>query len=133
MVTSADVEKKCDIVILNGVKLLKNIIPSIKHLVSPILDSANSIKSTLANNILYQTPTSSDGFWNTIVYVNVCTAGLHTERDCTYTLITVPKQSFNIGQKPLKHKPMLLFKLKDNQHLILPLVSSLALYTMEVL
>lgn len=62
MVTSADVEKKCDIVILNGVKLLKNIIPSIKHLVSPILDSANSIKSTLANNILYQTPTSSDGF-----------------------------------------------------------------------
>ena len=123
--TATDIEKKCAKVISNGVKLLNNIVPDIKHLLSPILDSANSIRTTLPDNILQVTPTSSDGFWNTMLYVNGCTSGLHTERDCTYTLITVPKQSFNIGKKQLEHKPMFIFKLKDNQQLIFPLVCGL--------
>jgi len=116
------VKQMCDKVISNGVDLLKTIIPDIHHLVSPILDSANSIKTKSKSNIMKETATSSHGFWNTMLYVNGCTDGLHTEKDCTYTLITVPQQSFTISSKALREQPMFIFKLKDKQQLILPLV-----------
>lgn len=47
-------KNKCAIVVSNGVKLQKNITPDIKHLLSPILDSANLIQTTMANNSLHQ-------------------------------------------------------------------------------
>ena len=96
-------------------KLLKNIIPDIEHLLSPILDSANSIPTTMDYDSLKQTSTSTDSFWNSMLYMNGCTSGLHTERYCTYTLITVTKKIFKIRGKTLMHKPMFIFKLKDKQ------------------
>ena len=96
-------ENQCSSVISNGVKLLKNIIHDINHLLSPVSVSANSIPTTMDYDIIKQTPSSTDGFWNSMIYVNGCTLSLKTERDCTYTLITVPKQSLKISGKALMH------------------------------
>lgn len=57
-----------------------------------------------------------------MLYVNGCTDGLHMEKDCNFTSITVPRQSFKNSSKTLREEAMFIFNLIEEQQLILLLV-----------
>ena len=61
------------------------------------------------------------GCWQTSICVNATTGKLHSENDCTYTLISVPKQNINFSERNV-HKYHFLFSLTDKKKLNLPLL-----------
>ena len=64
--------------------------------------------------------------WDTNVCVNASTGEFHTEKDTSYTLITVPQQDFK-SQKYSGNVYNFLFKLNHNNLLSLPLTPDLSL------
>ena len=50
---------------------------------------------------------------------------LHTENDCDYTVITVPRQKLIRGEIDFQN-PIFIFKLNDKQQLALPMVDELS-------
>ena len=116
-------EKNCSKVINNSVKSLSAIVPDIKYLLSPILDTAHKMGNDIGDTVLSEVDTASSGCWNAFLYVDGRTEQLHTERDCAYTLITVPIQVVD-SDLPLYQKPLFLFQLAENNQLILPLLSN---------
>ena len=117
---SKNIEEMCSTAIRNGMIGLSRILPEINILISPILYTAINIQETKSYAGLSNVKTSDLGCWNTFLYVNGRTEQLHTEHDCAYTYITVPKQIRNEGT-PLHNKPLFIFKFSDTQHLVLPL------------
>ena len=74
---------------------------------------------------LTEVETLSSGCWNVFLYVNGRTNLLHTEKDCAYTFITVPNQSREKNTQ-LKNKLMFIFKISEEQQLMLPLCNDLS-------
>ena len=71
---------------------LSKYILEIRSLASSIIDSAVSIQKKSKTSVLTNVKTTESGFWNTMLYYNGTTSKLHTEKDCAYTMITVPKK-----------------------------------------
>ena len=69
--------------------------------------------------------TSVSGYWNTMLYFNGTPSKLHTDKDCSYTLITVPKQMSAVS-KNHRNQPMFLFKFNDKDKHIIPLASGVS-------
>ena len=65
---------------------------NLRDLISPILDVAYSEQKHKGYINLKKVQSSDHGCWQTQVCVNASTEKFHTEKDCTYTLIHVPKQ-----------------------------------------
>ena len=122
-VTASNIETICSEVIKKGVNSLSAIVPDIKYLLSPILDTAQKIGKSMGDTVLSEVNTATSGCWNAFLYVDGRTEQLHTERDCAYTLITVPLQVVK-ADIPLCHKPLFLFKLGDSDQLVLPLLTN---------
>ena len=118
--TSNIIDEHCAGVVRDGMDVLSTIIPPIKLLVSPIITAATKIQSTHDREVIKDVKTTSSGFWNTMLNVNGATAQFHCELDCTYTTITVPKQSFNFN-RTIEHLPTFLFKMTSSHHAVLVL------------
>ena len=58
----------------------------------PILHAANELQKELGDIGLQNVKTSRSGVWQSQVCVNATTKQFHIEKDCSYTLISVPKQ-----------------------------------------
>ena len=73
--------------------------------------------------MLEEVETTSSGWWNSFLYVHGRTEELYMERDCAYTLITVPPSS---AQKDilLCNKLVFLFQIGNKEQLMFPLVSN---------
>ena len=119
-----DVEDICANVVNNAVTLLSSVLPEIRYLLSPILDTGQKLQNKFKRSILKEVATTKSCFWNTMLYVDGNTQHMHTEKDCAYTLITVPKQSFS-RKKILCNQPMFLFQASDKQQIMLPLDDSI--------
>ena len=119
------VEDKCCDVIVHAVLSLSKLIPDLKYLLSPIIDTAEKIQTALNDVVLQKVKGSSSGCWNAFLYVNGRTDNMHSENDCAYTLITVPSQvvSKNI---PLCNQPVFLFQVGTKEQIMLPLVNNLS-------
>ncbi len=64
------------------------------------------------------TVSSKDGCWQTTICINAQTSKFHNENDCTYTVITIPRQAyFNQGNQNNEYH--FIFKLTncDKVHL----------------
>ena len=120
---ATDVERICSETITKGVNSLSIIIPDLKYLLSPILDTADKIQKKIGKVVLEEVPTTSCGCWNSFLYVNGRTEELHTEQDCAYTLIAVPPQKLN-KDIPLSSRPVFLFQLGIKEQLMIPLVTN---------
>ena len=83
-------------------------------LMSPILDVAYDLQSEHGDISLKATPQGS-GSWTSNLCVNATTKCFHTEKDCTYTLISVPRQKKSMG------KFKFLFQLNDENLLVINL------------
>ena len=95
-------------------------------LISPVLNAAYKLQKTLGNVNLSQVMTSDCGARQSQICVNASTDILHTERDCTYTLISVPQQKLKRSKKP-KMDLMFIFQLNSDKSITLPLKVGLSL------
>lgn len=118
------IEDMCASVISDGVKILSNVLPDIRLLLSPIVNSFSTITSM--PGIIKRVNTVNDGFWNTMLYVDGRTEELHTEKDSTYTLITVPRQKFTM-KRNIEHRPMFIFNFGPQNQVIFPLNQKICL------
>ena len=73
-------------------KLLSVILPDIKYILSPILDTAHTSVNGTGKKVFSEVDTTYNSCWNAFLYVDVRLERLHTERDWVDTLITVPIQ-----------------------------------------
>ena len=83
----------------------------INLLLIPILHATNELQKELGNIGLQNVITSRSCVWQSQVCVNATTKKFHIEKDCLYTLITVPKQS-------IKKNPIIAhfhFKIQDEK------------------
>ena len=93
-------EESCGTELVNAAKTIERYIPCIKHLISPVVTTAYELQNVYGNINISEVYTSPHGMWQSQICVNAKTSVLHTERDCTYTLITVPKQEISSAIKP---------------------------------
>ena len=63
--------------------------------IAPVVDVANNIQGVQGDINLLQVPGSKNGCWHTTICINAQTKVFHTEEDCGYTVISVPKQKTN--------------------------------------
>ena len=101
------------------------IIPEIRSLMSPIIDSDVTIQKKRKAIVLTNVKTSVSGFWNTILNFNGTPSKLHTEQDFAYTLVIVPKKMGAVS-KNHTNKPIFEFKFNDKNKLMIPLASGVS-------
>ena len=68
-------------------------------LISPVLNTAHTLQTIKGDVNLRKVMTSNDGAWQSQVCVNASTSILHTECDCTYTMISIPSQMIKRSKK----------------------------------
>lgn len=90
-------------------------IPNIDAFIVPITDVAFKKHETLDNINLNKVTSSSSDFWYSVVVGNTQISEIHTENDCTYTLICVPKQEY-LFQRNKQMKHHFVFKVKDKEN-----------------
>ena len=119
------IQMLCSSTIKRGIFLLSNIIPEINKLLCPIVNAAYRMQSECGNDMLTPIDNEDDGFWNAFLFVDGRTENFHTEHDCAYTLITVPKQYMKTDLN-LSDRPHFIFKIDEDRDLYLPLTPHLS-------
>ena len=76
-----------------GIKSLCKVIPTLQLCISPTLNVAHDLQSEVGNCNLKPLNHTHSKLWHTCVCVSCQTRELHTENDCTYTIITTPRQA----------------------------------------
>ena len=107
-------ESYCAHEISRSIKDLQAFVPNIKSIIAPVIETSYKLQLEEKDLNLTEVPSSSDGCWQTSICIDAETKQYHTEHDCTYTLISVPKQ---IVSKSIASsiKYDFLFKLTDSQ------------------
>lgn len=121
-------ELLCAFQVVHAMDSLKRSFPHISSIVSPILSSGNLLQRKQGNVNFMPTFTSKKGLWQTSININATTGLFHTEKDVTYTLISVPESNSNVKSNKLKEraKTYFLFKVNNNLTLSLALSSNLS-------
>ena len=88
---ASELENIIAVEIRGALDSFSSIIPNIKMLMSPILDIAYDLQDEYGD-INLKTTLQGSGSWASNLCVNATTNTFHNEMDCTYTLISVPRQ-----------------------------------------
>ena len=111
--------------IRTAVSFFKKFVRNMPMLISPVLNVAHRLQKIKGDVNLRKVMTSDDGVWKSQICVNLSTLILHTECDCTYTLIIIPLQKIK-RSKNSKMDSMFLFQLHKDTTISLPLQSGLS-------
>ena len=103
-----------------SIELISKVIPNIKHMISPIIDTADAMQNTIGNVNLKRSEIAFQGCWNVFLSVNAMTEHLHTENDCGYTVIKIPLQDCNWKSRE-NDNPIFLFNINEKTNIVLPL------------
>ena len=85
-------ENDCANELEKAILSLKRIIANISNLICPILKAGFDLQTEQGQINFKKVFTSDLGLWQSSICVNAITKEFHTEKDVTYTLITVPSQ-----------------------------------------
>ena len=124
----ATITQKCNIVVIEeligrelkeGIDLLSSVQPSmsLKECVSPVLHVAKHLQKYKGDVKLIPTSYSDYGIWKSVFCVNAVTEEVHCEDDCSYTVITVPRQQAILRKRKYKF----MFKLNDKETVAIPM------------
>ena len=78
--------------IIMGIKGLQSVFPSIDKFIAPIIRVTHNLQEDIGDLNLKQVKTSEYGLWQTSICDTCQTTNLHTKKDCTYTIMSVPEQ-----------------------------------------
>ena len=87
----------------NAVKSFGKYLRHINSLLSPVIDVAYKLQEELGSINLKNVSTSKSGLWVSQACIDASTKVQHTENDCIYTIISMPKQIHLIGKKADKN------------------------------
>ena len=118
-------ESMCATALNEGIACVSKYIPEIKHLLCPIINAAYQKQSDANMQLLDKGNTYDDGFWNCFMFVDGKIEDFHTEKDCSYTFITVPQQILHSNLTE-NEKPKFVFKIDEERELFLPLVNGVS-------
>ena len=90
--TARIIEEKIAFEMSVASKTLSNVVEYADKLFLPTLDIASKMQSTYGNISLNKDKEQCSSMWNTHVCINASTQEFHTEKNTSYTLITVPAQ-----------------------------------------
>ena len=96
----------------SAVNGMRKILPNINDFIAPTLITAYQIQKEIGDFNMNKVSISECGMWQSCICVNAQTTHIHTENDCTHTVITVPKQ--NIKKEPTDDYTF-LFELKKGE------------------
>ena len=115
-------EYECHIAddISRSTKDISKFVPKIKTIISPVIATAYELQSSIRNINIQKCNASRSGCWQTSICIDASTGELHTEKDCTYTLISIPNQN-TITSKDAGNNYHFLFSLTDKKRLNIPL------------
>ena len=82
---------------------------NINHLLSPIFDEAFNSQSDWGDIGIVRVKTSDSGLWQSQICIDASTSIEHTENDCTYTVISIPKQVGTFNRKKGRNHISYLF------------------------
>ena len=88
--------------------------PNIKSMIAPILNVAFDKQVSTGDVNFKEVMTSRQGLWQSELCCNAVTKDFHTERDVTYTLISVPYQFIDNNEKNKKKPTYFLLQLNEN-------------------
>ena len=88
--------------------------PNVGELICPILNVAFEKQHTDGDINLKEQTISDSGLWQSEIYINAMTHDFHTEKDITYTLVSVPDQCHDGKNKKKASTPTFLFQINDN-------------------
>ena len=123
--TARIIEEKIAFEMSVASKTLSNVVEYADKLFLPMLDIASKMQSTYGNISLNKDKEQCSSMWNTHVCINASTQEFHTEKDTSYTLITVPAQDSK-AQNVCCNTYHFLFKLNKNVIISLPLTPDLS-------
>ena len=92
-----------------------------------MINEAFDCQSDWGNIGLVEVPTKKCGLWQSQICIDASTETAHTERDCTYTLISIPKQQNTFSRK-VKRKSYFLFVLNNEQKVCISLTPQLSFF-----
>ena len=122
-----EINNKADAIEISGINeingavdLFSIVLPNIKYMICPIIDSADELQNIISNANLKRAETACRGCWNVILSINAMTEQLHTENDCGYTVIKVPTQKLYCKLENIP-EPVFIFHLNNKEQIALPL------------
>ena len=109
-----------------SIQTLKSYIRNIPKLISPVIDVAYGMQKEHGDVNLKATKERESGIWMSTIVLNGQTSNFHSENDCTYTLVTVPKQcnKMNHGNK---NRRMFLININEQNIFAVPMTHNLSL------
>ena len=107
-------ESLCAAVLKDAIDNLSRLLRNLKDMISPVLIAAYNYQHELKCNIMSDVESSKHGVWQSQICVNAQTSELHTEKDCTYTIIGIPNQNMKALPKRRKNNLFLLHLNKNN-------------------
>ena len=86
------------------------------------------LQQNIGNINFKSTISSNEGLWQSSINVNAVTGIFHTERDITYTLISVPEQCSDTKRKSknTRSDTYFLFKINDDKYISFKMVDNLS-------
>ena len=118
-------ESMCSYALNDGISCVSQYIPEINHLLCPIINAAYQKQSDANMQLLDKGNTYGEGLWNCFMFVDGKTENFHTEKDCSYTFITVPQQILHSNLTD-NERPKFVFKIDEERELSLPLVNGVS-------
>ena len=89
--------------------------PNLRYLIAPILNVAYHKQEEDGNVNFKLAMTSKDGMWQSEICCDAMTRDYHTEKDCTYTFISIPYQQNDNKNKVKPRETFFLFKLNEEK------------------
>ena len=105
--------------------IMGRLLPNIRSVISPVIDTAFEIQNEVGDINLQPVSSSKNGCWQTSVCINAQTSDFHIEKDCTYTLISIPRQEY-FKSTTKKDAFNFIFKLSKTEMVNIELVPSLS-------
>ena len=122
--TNADVlEEMAGLELTSAVNAMKSVLPNVTNIIAPTLNTAFQLQKVIGNINMNQVSISECGMWQSSICINAQTTQLHTENDCTYTVITVPKQD---NTKEPTDEYVFLFDLRKGETIGLKMTHSIS-------
>jgi len=113
-------EKSAAQEISRSIKDFKLFLPKVNSIISPVIDASFDLQCSGNDINIKEGYASKDGCWQMSLCVDAKTDEFHNESDCTYTLISIPRQSY-LTNNSTCNRYHFLFQLTGRKNLNVPL------------